>query len=45
MLLCPNGFEDTEEDNCQSSYPRNIREGEDKAKRNAFKRAMSVINY
>ena len=45
MLLCPDGFEDTKVENCPSSYPRNIRQGEDKAKRNAFKRAMNVINY
>ena len=45
MLLCPNEFEDTKEENCPSSYARNIRQGEDKAKINAFKRATSVINY
>ena len=37
MLLCLDGFEDTKEENCPSSYPRNIR--------NAFKRTASVINY
>ena len=45
MLLCPDGFEDTDWKTCLSSYPRNIREGEDKGKGNAFKRAMNVINY
>ena len=45
MLLCPDGFEDTNEENCLSSYLRNILQGEDKATRNAFKLATSVINY
>ena len=44
MLWYPYEFDDTEEENYPSSYTRNICEEADKAKRNAFKRAMSVDN-
>ena len=45
MLLCPDGFQDTEEEKYTSAYQRNICEREDKAKRKAIKHAMSVIKY